>query len=256
MSTLGTGFIAPVKDKNRIRFFDKDTYLTLGNGDKLLKDEQQIESGMKDDDELLSEFLSILMTLVFYTNPEECNRVLILTKNQSSYAYLLCEMFPDYKFSFSEVTSDNHHNFKNIKDKSISKRKGDIIFVDNILKYKEEIHEWNPYLIMGVFQPKTNIDFFDGILLRPVMGDKCRLLIKGIAYRTWNNKNLYRLLNFHLRKVRHYYRFHDPLFDDSPEGLDYDTASYRYILTEYLAKVNLPNGDIDNVHELIETKLK
>ncbi len=254
MSSLGSGFIAPVKDKNRIRRFDKDTYLTLGNGDKLIRDEHHSESGMKDDDELLSEFLSILSTLIFYTDPSECNRVLMLTKNQSSYAYLLCEMFPDYRFSFTETTSHEHQNSKNIKSKSISKQKGSIVFVDNILKYTEEIHEWNPYLIMGVFKPKTNVEFFDGILLRSVMGDKCRLLVKGIAYRNWNKKNLCRLINYHLQKVRHQYRFHDPITGDS-EGIDYDTASYRYILSEYLAKVNLPNGDIDNVHELVENKL-
>lgn len=253
MSSLGTGFVAPVKDKNRIRHFDKDTYLTLGNGDKLIKDEHLSESGMKDDDELLSEFLSILLTLVFYTDPSECNRVMVLTSNQASYAYLLCEMFPDYKFSFTETISTDHQNHKNIKSKSISKHRGDIIFVDNILKYKEEIHEWDPYLIMGVFRPKTNVEFFDGILIRPVMGVKCRLLVKGIAYRSWNKKNLCRLVNYHLRKVRHHYKFYDPVTGE--EGVDYDTATYRYILSEYLVKVNLPNGDIDNVHQLVESKL-
>lgn len=254
MSSLGSGFVAPVKDEDRIIHFDKDTYLTLGNGDKLFKDEHFTQSGMKDDDELLSEFLAILLTLVFYTDPSECNQVMVLTKKQSCYSYLLCEMFPDYKFSFTETTSHEHKNSKNINSKSVSKRRGDIIFVDYILNYKEEIHEWDPYLIMGVFKPKTNIEFFDGILLRPVMGDKCRLLIKGIAYRNWNKKNLCRLINYHLQRVRHRYRFYDPITGE--KGVDYDTATYRYILSEYLVKINLPNGDIDNVHRLIESRLE
>ena len=178
MTSLGTGFVAPVKEKNRTRHFDKDTYLTLGNGDKLIKDEHHSESGMKDDDELLSEFLSILLTLVFYTDPSECNQVMLLTKNQTSYAYLLCEMFPDYKFSFTEKNKEiDQQNAKFIKRKSISKRRGDIIFVDNILKYREETHDWKPYLIMGVFKPLNKFDFFDGIFLLELLVDKCCVLV-------------------------------------------------------------------------------
>ena len=86
------------------------------------------------------------------------------------------------------------------------------------------------------------------------MGDKCRLIVKGIAYRSWNKKNLNRLIDYHLHKVRNSYRFRDPITGEN--DIDYDTATYRYILAEYLSKVNLPNGDIDNVHELVENKLE
>ena len=47
--------------------------------------------------------------------------------------------------------------------KNRGKRTGDIIFVDNILRFKEEIDVWEPYLIMGVFKPSQNAEFFDGI---------------------------------------------------------------------------------------------
>ena len=74
MSSLGMGFVAPVKEKNRIRHFDKNTYLTLGNGDKLLKNNKRLTTkplGSSRDDESLSEFLAILTTLIFFTDPSE-----------------------------------------------------------------------------------------------------------------------------------------------------------------------------------------
>jgi len=252
MDFLGEGFV-PVK-KNRIRYFDKDTFLTLGNGDKLYKkdmEDTKIEDIFLDDDELLSEFLAILTTLVFYTDPSESNKVLLLTKNQKSYGSLICELFPDYDFSFDQKFNIDQNNGKWIKTKI--KQEREIIFVDNILKYKHEIENWNPYLVMGVFKLRENVNFLDGILLRPIMGDKCRLLVKGIAYRNWNKKNLYRLIEYHLYKVRNLYSFFDPITGD--DNFDYDTSAYRYILAEYLAKVNLPNGDLDNLDGLIKDKL-
>jgi hypothetical protein len=251
MSSLGTGFV-PIR-KNKIRHFDKDTFLTLGNGDKLLKDNHHQHTSNDQDDELLSEFISILTTLTFYTDPSESNKVLFLTKNQQFYSSLFCELFPDYYFTFAsdQKISIDHDN--GIWIKSRKEQEKEIIFVDNILKYKHEIEQWDPYLMMGVFKPRENVSFLDGILLRPVMGDKCRLLVKGIAYRNWNRKNLDRLVNYHLYKVKQNYRFYDPVTGD--EDISYDLATYRYILSEYLSKVNLPNGDMDNIDGLIKEKL-
>ena len=86
------------------------------------------------------------------------------------------------------------------------------------------------------------------------MGNICRLIVKGIAYRTWNKKNFCRLVNYHIQKVRQKYKFYDPVSGE--DIIDYDTAGYRYIILEYLKKVNLPNGDIDNVHHMIEQNIE
>lgn len=232
MVELGVGFV-PSK-KIRVRHFDKDVYLTLGNGDKLYKDEGWLVTKRKEDNELLSEFFSIFTTIIFFTDPATSNKILILTKNKEKYDSLLKEMFPDYIF-VSKVSP------------------GIIIFVDSIIKYREEIETWKPYLIMGVFHPKMNIDFYDGILLRAIMGSKNRLLIKGVSYREWNKKNLEKIVNFHQLIVRENYLFWDPITGD--QEMDYDTVVYRYVISEYLSKIGLPNGDLDNVDEMIHKQL-
>jgi len=219
-SKLGRGFI----QKNNIFYFDKDKFLTLGNGDEL-EIEKSKSDRMIENNENFSEFLAIFQTLIFFTDPSESNLVLFDFPEKKNYQDLLEELFPTYKF----LSSFDEENL--------------IVFCGEITKNEYP----SPYLVMGRLKIVENTTFNDGTLLRPIYGEKLRMMIKGGGKRKWNYKEIRKLQNYHLDKVRKEYKFFDPL--EGVEILDFDHAGVRFLLVSYLKKANL---DLENFKELEE----
>ena len=179
MVSLGVGFF-PSNIKNPYLYFDRQKFLTLGNGDPLYKGEIKIRE--KDDRPLYSEFLAILQTLIFYTEQSESNLVIMVTLKSREYTQLLAELFPDYEFYFFSPDYDPDMSSNNLNYAHHLKREdflnlSPIIFCENII-----LTEWmdmKPYLVMGTFEMLEDLEFYDGIVIRPIYGDNVRLLVKG-----------------------------------------------------------------------------
>lgn len=236
--TLGKGFF-PGHRSDKLRYFDKDKFITLGSGDPLynVKHDEEIIEG----DESLSKLFAILTTFIFYTDPNESNVVLMDVQDFSNIS-ILRELFPDYIFLTRGET-----------DKETLSKMNPIIICDSIIDDSRDYEELDPYLIMGDFLPEENLYFYDGIILRPIYGSTTRLIVKGISYRDWDKKNFHRMLNHHLQVVRKDYHFFDPV-DGSRRGekdSSYDRIASKYILSRYLKKVNIDMGNVDVVEEII-----
>jgi len=227
--TLGKGFFP--QHKSTLQYFDKDRYITLGNGDPLL-DSLSIE--IVENNEYLSKLFAILTTIIFFTDPSEANVVYLDVKNPD-YIDALRELFPDYIFSL---------------DKESLIDTTPIIICDSIIEDSIDYKKLNPYLIMGDFLPEENIYFYDGIILRPVHGSITKLIVKGISYREWDKKNLHRMLNHHIQVVRKDYHFYDPI-DGSRRGDNYDKVASKYILSRYLKKINIDMGNVNVVEKIL-----
>jgi len=223
---IGLG-ISHVKTEKHHRYFDKNKHLTFGNGDEM-KQLEDTDIDQDDNDEVFSEFLSIFMTMIFFTDPSESNNVIIVNKNKEEYKDVLEELFSDYVFEY------------NLE----KKKSNSIVFTDDIERLQ---HIEDNYLSMGVFDISRNTDFQDGILLRPIYGKKIRLLVKGNTFRTWNAKNMKKLLCHHTCDMRKKYIFMDPL--TGTKEMSYDRAAYQYILSKYLVKINITDGNIDLVKD-------
>lgn len=237
--TLGKGFF-PNHKSDKLRYFDKDKFITLGSGDPLFSNEQEEEEEIVESDENLSKLFAILTTLIFFTDPSESNIVLMDT--QSNTIQVLRELFPDYIFlSHGEM------------DKESLSTMNPIIICDSILEDSRDYEQLNPYLIMGDFLPEENLTFYDGIILRPIYGSIPKLIVKGISYRDWDKKNLHRMLQHHLQVVRKDYHFFDPVDGSRRDDRDssYDRVASKYILSRYLKKVNIDMGNVDVVEEII-----
>lgn len=243
---LGKGFFP--RESTR-RYFDKNKFLTLGSGDPFYECE---DHEIIDGDEDYSKFLSILTTLIFFTDPSESNVIWLNTNLEK--VNILSELFPDYIFyvnSHSHGYESENEYIRLYPGKEILSTMNPIIFVDDILEMDSTVYEeLNPYLIMGNFEPETNIYFFDGILLRPIFGEKPKLMVKGMNYRHWDIKNLQKMLNHHIQIVRKDYKFFDPV-DGSRTNSNYDQTARRYILSKYLTKVNLDVGNVDDLERFI-----
>ena len=251
MSSLGVGFF-PSQMKDPYLYFDRQKFLTLGNGDPLYEDEVKI--GVRDEYPLYSEFLAILQTIIFYTEQSESNLVIMVTRKRREYTYLIAELFPEYEFYFFspeyDITSDGNIHHGHHLNREDFLYLSPIIFCEDITF--TDYMNMKPYLTMGVFEiPEDGkLEFYDGIILRPIYGEKLRLLIKGVSYRVWDRKIMEKTLLHHLLVVREKFRFYDPVTGN--RGGKYDETAEKYLKTQYLRKVNLTNDNMDDLDKLME----
>lgn len=246
--TLGVGFFP----SDPYLYFDKQKFLTFGNGDPLF-DGGEVEINFQNPHK--SEFLAIFETIIFYTEQSESNTVILVTRKRRDYTKLLGELFPDYEFYFfspdysPDETGGNTHYDHHLN-------REDFLYLNPII-FCEDITFTNymdmkPYLVMGVFEiPEDGkYEFYDGILLRPIYGDKVRLLIKGVSYRVWDRKVMEKTLLHHLSVVRHKYRFFDPVTGERTQECRYDQIAEKYLKLQYLKKVNLTNDNLEELDEM------
>jgi hypothetical protein len=222
-SRLGTGFISPYKKKN-LYYFDKDKFLTLGTGDEVEKVSET--NDILEEREEFSKFLAVLQTLIFFTDPSESNYVMI---PKWRFLPLLEELFEEYVFGEEE-------------------KEGAIIFCEDVTN--KDYNHLEPYLVMGGFMICENILFNDGTLLRPIYGNKIRLMIKGKGKREWNFKEIKKMLDYHHYKVRRDYCFREP--ETGLGSISFDCAAVNFLYLKYLMKINLPDGDFSLLKEMIE----
>ncbi len=247
--SLGTGFFP----NNPCIYFDKTRFLTLGNGDPILTPNGK--ESIPDNREEFSEFLSIFETLIFYTEQSESNMVLLHFSRIRKWFPVLGELFPSYEFyifgSDEYPSEGNIHYLKNLMRDDFLYLKP-IIFCEDVTL--TDYKSMNPYLVMGIFEPEEEIEFYDGILLRPIWGERLRLIIKGFSYRIWDRKNMMRMLQYHIFKVRNEYRFFNPLTGERTRSR-FDQTAELYLKDQYLQKVNMFDGEMSELDSIIDRQI-
>jgi len=256
MTHLGIG-ISPVE---KYHYFDRDKYITLGNGDPFYKKSKMVNE-IETNNEKLSRFISIFQTLVFFSEPSCSNTVIFENLDMEDFYYLIAELFKDYQFYFvGEGEEKTNLTFIRVLKLDDFKYKNPIYFTGDITGDKEKIIHMDPYLAMGDFQIYKNTTFLDGIVLRPVFSENFKIIIKGIGYRDWDKKNLESLMKHHLLEVRKKIRFYNIITGEENPGksledlnLDnfYDSSSLVFVTLKYLEKINLNNSEIYTLLELI-----
>lgn len=257
MTSLGLGFF-PSQLKDPYLYFDRQKFLTLGNGDPLYEGEDKLIE--EEERFLYSEFLSIFQTLIFYTEQSESNLVIMVTRKRREYTYLLAELFPDYDFYFFSSEYDElDENNLHLKHHLVREDFLDltpIIFCENITE--TNYMDMKPYLVMGIFNipEEGKYEFYDGIILRSIYGSEIRLIIKGISYRIWDRKIMKKTFLYHQLVVRKNYRFFDPVSGERDGVCKYDQIAEKYLKTQYLKKVNMSTDSIDDLDNIISDYFK
>lgn len=251
--------------RNQMAMFDRDSFITLGNGDGELNqliDQYDIKKANIPE---LYDLLIKMQFLIYYCDPYYCNQVYIIEPRFQCYLGLLSKLFEQFQFHVyvedKGIGSKNliyyTEKFEGIADEKI------ILIIDSVndsvvpelitprLIEQQTILEKSKFMKALInFLPEKSIkQYIDGIILRGIYSNRQSyirpLVVTGLAYREWNEINYINKINFHESEVRLYASFLNPLNNDKRSlnnklhlSNDYDSTAFIVTVIDYLKKIN------------------
>lgn len=253
-----------MSELSNYKFFDKESLFFFGNHEnKEIKLEDMKPSVI--DIEPLCLFLAEMQLFVYYLDISQCNNILYINTGNKKHLLLLAQLFPSINFHIYSETIDkelfNKYNnvfiYMTVFDNQSVLEWSNKNFPIGIISYKDNesysqriiIEKLNPYIALVDFEPEGNeYEFLEGELLRPIFSPvsyTSRLIVRGVAYKTWDVKNYKNYIDYHHCRVRPYCKFLNPFSNDhktiyKERGLYnyYDETSLMVIIIDYLKKIN------------------
>ena len=264
-------------EPNKRVVFDRDSFITLGNGDGEMERSKKRSKFKRICCPELSSFMNKMQFLVYFCDPYYTPNVYIIEPVCTEHLALLAKLFDNFKFIvYSQKVVPSFDNliikrqkFDYQEAEEIDGKNSLIIFdsfddsmekaeiMPHLVEQRALIEKIKPCLAMVNFVLyEENKNYLDGIILRSVFNQANSyikpLIITAIAYRDWDIKNYHRKINFHEDNVRVYSTFNHPLINRDD---DYDTTALVMSVVDYLIKIN-KYRTVKNINTTVEFILK